>query len=320
MSCNPGSIRIFWAGEAVLPDFNIFDYAITPNYNFSFMDRSARRVYKLLTYEIHQEINDLTLDEAKTLITGKKCFCNFLYSNGMAAPYRDKLFHAVSEYKRVDSLGPYLNNVNTLITLGGGGGMRKSYVWASASIEIKSHYKFSIACENARFYGYTSEKLLTSFAAHTVPIYWGNPVVAQEYNPEAFINCHNYSSFDELIKRIREIDEDDDLWAYMVSQPWQTEEQQRASEQEDKSYKEFITNIFTQPLDKAKRRPEGTYTDIMYAPCFKRGLPKTRTLSSRIMELVKHPDRIIDKIQRRLSRFYGPKLKTTDINDFFRDD
>ena len=327
---NPDSIRIFFTGEALLPDFNIFDYAVTPNYKFVFMDRSARWIYKLNTYGFSgdtdlifntpfNETNDLTFDAAKSLIRSKKRFCNFMYSHNLGHPYRDKLFHAVSEYKRVDSLGSHLNNVNTLITVNDGGEVYKAG-WTSASVEIKKHYKFSIACENARYYGYTTEKLLTSFAAHTVPIYWGNPVVAQEYNPEAFINCNEYSSFDEIIKRIREIDENDDLWAYMVSQPWQTEEQQRASEQERRSYEEFMTNIFTQPLDKAKRRPEGTYVDGDYTSFFQMGLPKRKTLSERIMGLIMHPGRIIDRIQRRLSRFYGSKLKSTDINDFFKDD
>ena len=325
VSNNPDSIRIFLTGEAILPDFNIFDYAITPNYDFAFMDRFARRLYYFVpSYGTPDGINDLTFNAAKSLITSKKRFCNFLYSNGKAHPYRDKLFHAVSEYKRVESLGPHLNNVNTLITRNGGGGLRLSPDAMNFSAELKSHYKFSIACENARYYGYTSEKLLTSFSAHTVPIYWGNPVVAQEYNPEAFINCHDYSSFDEIIKRIREIDEDDDLWSYMVSQPWQTEEQRRAAELERRSYEEFTTNIFTQPLEKAKRHPKGFWPGI-YEVCFWRGLPEPRTLSSRIMGLVKHPSLIIDRIQRRLIKVFPsldrkPKLKLTDINDFFRDD
>ena len=44
-------------------------------------------------------------------------------------------------------------------------------------------------------------------------------MIEEEYNPKAFINCHRFSSLDEVVAEIRRIDEDDDLWRSMVEEP-----------------------------------------------------------------------------------------------------
>lgn len=170
---------------------------------------------------------------------------------------------------------------------------------------MKSNYKFSIASENATYEGYTSEKLLTSFMAHTVPIYWGNPYAAEEYNPEAFIRCNDYSDFDDVVRRVREIDTNDELWAHIVSQPWQTEEQRRASQKRYESCREFIAHIFTQPLKAAKRRPAGTWPQI-YERNFFEHVTSMRNLTRKICRDI--------GIIIRLSR-----LRKTDIDDFFNE-
>ena len=140
--------------------------------------------------------------------------------------------------------------------------------WQEVSIRLKSKYKFTISAENARADGYTSEKLLTSFLAHSVPIYWGNPYVAEEYNPEAFVNCNDYDNFDGVLKRVKEIDENDELWAHLVSQPWQTEEQRHNSERDFERYKKFMVNIFAQSQDKASRHSEGWFYCEEYGKWF----------------------------------------------------
>ena len=80
--------------------------------------------------------------------------------------------------------------------------------------------------ENAQYKGYNTEKILTSFRAHTIPIYWGDPGIENIYNPKAFINCNKYSSIDEILNIIKEIDNDDEKYIEMVTQPWQTPEQE----------------------------------------------------------------------------------------------
>lgn len=303
-------IRILFSEEAIGPDFMLFDYAVTWNWNLSYMDRTSRLPPYVSRAE---EVNNLSFSEAKALLKrGKKRFCNFIYSNGIAHPNRDKLFHAISAYKKVDSLGRHMNNVNTLIDAKEESdklGLWPS--WYYEGIRIKSKYKFSIASENAIFDGYTSEKLLTSLLAHTVPIYWGNPHVVDEYNPEAFINCNDYKNFEEVVKRVREIDEDDDLWAHIVSQPIHTEAQKKNTKKKREDYLKFITKIFTQPLNEAKRRPEGFWPG--FYDTFSYGGFFAETYRN-ILEPYKIPAKILTRMSRKFLR-----LPVTRIEDFFRE-
>ena len=232
-------VFIYLSGEAVEPDFTIFDYSITCYSLFNDGERAFRLHPNNFWLGAKNYINTFTYQDALNKVKNDNLkFCNFIYSNSQAHETRDKLFYKLSEYKRVDSLGPHLNNVNTQ-------GSRNQGNWQQISIELKSNYKFSIAVENAVFRGYTTEKLLTSFQAHTVPIYFGNPKVTEEFNPEAFINFNDFNNdFDALIARVKEIDEDDELWAKIVSTPWQTEQQVKACEENLNNYHDFLRKIF----------------------------------------------------------------------------
>lgn len=246
-------VKIYLAGECISPDLNLFDYAIVFDQELRDMDRVHRFPPSVLhKRSIVKSVNEITLDKAKNLINSKMKFCCFIYSNRNAHPMRDYLFYEISKYKQIDSLGKHLHNTEIPPTRG-----HKN--WRELSIEMKSKYKFSIAVENASYEGYTSEKILSSFQAHTVPIYWGNPHIGKEYNQEAFIDCSQYESIEEIIQRIREIDENDELWSYMISQPWQTEEQMKETEREVNGYYAFIEHIFSQDICDAHRVPSGTF-------------------------------------------------------------
>jgi alpha(1,3/1,4) fucosyltransferase len=91
--------------------------------------------------------------------------------------------------------------------------------WWQGKIDFIKNYKFTIAFENSRSEGYTTEKILHPFFANSIPIYWGNPVVTREFNPKAFINCNDYENFDQVIERIKELDNNDELYMEMLRQP-----------------------------------------------------------------------------------------------------
>jgi len=86
-------------------------------------------------------------------------------------------------------------------------------------LEFLKGYKFTIAFENSSFPGYTTEKIAEAFTANTIPIYWGNPLVGRDFNPESFINCHNFDSFDKVIDHVIKVDNDDDLYRKYISSP-----------------------------------------------------------------------------------------------------
>ena len=232
-------VFIYHSGEAVEPDFNIFDYAITCNSLFNDGERAFRLHPNIFWLNAKNCTNTFTYQDALNKVKNNNLkFCNFIYSNSQAHEIRDKLFYKLSEYKQVDSHGQHLNNVGTQ-------GSRNDPNAGRILHDIKSKYKFSIAAENAICRGYTTEKLLTSFQAHTVPIYFGNPKVAEEFNPEAFINFNDFNNdFDALIARVKEIDNDDELWAKIVSTPWQTDKQVRDFEDNLNNYHDFLRKIF----------------------------------------------------------------------------
>ena len=248
-------ICVFAPGECILPDLNVFDYGIGYACN-SGDDRIIRRPNrKFLSSFIAKWENPIKdIKQAKRLLNEKKGFCNFIYSNPNGHSNRKMIFDTLSEYKRVDSYGAFLNNMG-LVDSGGD----DLTALVKNSTDIKSRYKFSIAFENACFPGYTSEKVYTSLEAGTIPIYWGNPLVNRDLNPDAIINCSGPDSFSDVVKRIRQIDEDDELWCQMIMQPWLSDEQIRIEKEESDLYYSFLHRLFTENLESLKRRPEGTW-------------------------------------------------------------
>lgn len=259
-------IVIAFPGEFIVPDMNFTDYAIVWNRNLKMDDRIYRKPTMLYYDKLEKWQNDNYKQNSQVLKDRK--FCNFIYSNGNAHPFRDQLFYALNNYKRVESLGHHLNNVGNMPS-------RSNRDWMEQSIELKSSYKFSISCNNHNFVGGIDEKFLTSLAAKSIPIFWGDPTVEVEFNPKAMINCHNYESLDKIVEAVETVDQDDELWYEMVSQPWQTDEQKQITENEITKYREFVTNIFMQDKESARRAGEGTWRDL-YMRWFERHDDKFR--------------------------------------------
>jgi hypothetical protein len=142
------------------------------------------------------------------------------------------------KYKKVNSAGKYLNNT----------GNKK----LENKLEYEMKHKFSIAFENSSRSGYTTEKLINALMAKTIPIYWGNPAIHREFNTKRFINCHDYSSFEDVLEVVKKIDTSDDLYVEMVNQPIQTDAYN--FEEVKRGFDIFIKKIIDQPLEKAFRK------------------------------------------------------------------
>ena len=224
-------IKIYFTGENTVPDFNLCDYAIGFS-EMTFNDRYLRYpLYKLFQYR-----KDLELALSKDNIyktTKKDLFCSFVVSNDNGMKEREAFFKQLCKYKTVSSGGRYLNNI---------GGPVKD------KLEFQSKHKFSIAFENTSSAGYTTEKIVQAFASGSIPIYFGNPNISKEFNENSFINCHHYNNFEEVINRIKEIDNDDVLYNKIIS-----EKITNCDLLSEKELEEFLLHIFSQDLDKAKR-------------------------------------------------------------------
>jgi alpha(1,3/1,4) fucosyltransferase len=234
---NYDCVRIFYTGEDwAKPDFYQCDYALGFDY-LSFDNRSIRfPLYFLYT-------DDYMLAKKKHLISEKEMeekvlFCNFIYSNWTAHRDREFFFDLLSKYKTVDSGGGFRNNLGYRV---------------GNKLEFQKKYKFSIAFENNTSEGYTTEKIIQAFAAQTIPIYWGNPSISKEFNSNAFINCHDFHSFDDVVKKIEEIDNDEQLFRKMLREPIYSEDVNQ-DEIGEKLLLKFLSPIFDSSYDLAFRR------------------------------------------------------------------
>ncbi|MCI9594313.1 MAG: hypothetical protein HFG51_09250 [Lachnospiraceae bacterium] len=247
-------IGVIW--ECASPDLNMFDYALSYDKKMHSSDRLFRLMpyFMFFDYDINICRNEFTIERAERELNKKMGFCNFIYSNPQAYYLRDRIFYKVSSYKKVDALGIHLNNSNVQPT-------RSDTNWKQKSIELKSKYKFSIAAENAKFSGYSSEKLLTSYMAHSIPIYFGDPEICNDYNEKSFVLVTDEMSLDLALEKIINIDNNDDLWMKMIREPWMTEEQIQNAIKSYQDYIKFLNNIFKMPKESAIRRPRGSFID-----------------------------------------------------------
>jgi hypothetical protein len=192
-------IRICYLGENVRPNFRECDYA------FSFELEQSERNTRLPLYRLYPEYPELLKPRRPDEIMAEnRKFCCFLNSND-SAQERLRFFDRLSEYKRVDAGGKTRNNIGYLV---------------KEKLAFFRQYKFSMAFENSQYPGYATEKLMHALVAGTVPIYWGNSAMQEDFNPAAFINCHDYDSFEAVIERVKEVDRDDALYRSYLAAPF----------------------------------------------------------------------------------------------------
>ena len=195
------AVRIFFTGECQTPDFNLCDYAIGFDY-ITFGDRFFRYPLYMLYGDIPELAEKRGGMKAKAEI--KKEFCSFVYSNSKASPLRTEIFKKLSDYRKVNSGGRYMNNIGQPV---------------EDKIEFEARHKFSIAFENSEYPGYTSEKILEAFAAGTVPIYLGDPEINRVFNDKAFINVRDYASIDDVVEKVKNLDKNDEEYLKMLREP-----------------------------------------------------------------------------------------------------
>ncbi len=150
----------------------------------------------------------------------KTKFCNFVYSNSYMRTTKVRMVFCkkLMEYRQVDCPGKSLNNMPRLLPLpyGTGAAGEEGH---RAKRDFLAHYKFTIAFENGSVPHYISEKIFHPLRVVSIPIYWGCPEIAQYINPDCFINCHDFSSFDDVIQEVLKIDSDQQLYESYLRAP-----------------------------------------------------------------------------------------------------
>ena len=270
---NQNKIYLFLPGESISPDFNLFDYAVGFD-PIEFNDRYIQ-IHPLSFFNRYWNFGNF-FGLRSGIESEKRSFCNFIYSNPRSHPFRDEFFFALNKSLSVDSLGNHLNNKDLGIK-------RKDYSqsnWRQDKIQIQAKYKFSIAFENQRSSGYVTEKLLTSYLAGTIPIYWGAPDVGLCFNDASFVNVCDYNSPEEAIDKVLEINSDEGLFRNILSEPLLLTHQIELFIEKDYQLRRFFQKVFDQrSLSSKLCRPVGTYNDYYRCELARSFSPDSNVLS-----------------------------------------
>lgn len=219
-------VKVFYTGENITPNFSWCDYAI----GFDYLDFGDRYL-RIPQYAIQPNFSNLYQEREYNVDLFNRKFCNFVYSNNEAIPLRNIFFQELCKYKQVDSGGRVMNNIGGLV---------------DDKLEFISKYKFTIAFENSAYPGYTTEKLVEPMISQSLPIYFGNPLVDRDFNPDAFVWVKDKFDIKRAIEEVIYLDMDIESYMRKLSNPpMRTTDFQDV----DNLILTFIGHIFENKLD-----------------------------------------------------------------------
>jgi hypothetical protein len=224
----PNAVTVYYSNEPYYPEEilvkNIFDFSMS---NFFINSENHIRFpsYYMYIYEFIRVglIDGFSFFQKENRdIPIKSSFCSFVSRslNGK----RGEFFKKLNEYKKVETnVFPY----NDFTIPFDNSGFNSS----KPKIEFIKKYKFNISFENnfrgaypsfpnaklnngflIDMGGLISEKIIEPFVSGVVPIYWGSEMVSTEFNNQTFLNYYDFKNDNELIDKIIELDNNDDLY------------------------------------------------------------------------------------------------------------
>lgn len=176
-----------------------------------------RSNYKKIMFDQKTQSQDQDQNENEKKFctyTSKKKFCAYMYSYDV--PYRVELFHTITKYKKVDSLGKSCNDDSKKYD-------RETYnsdeTYNDIAVNKYLEYKFVLALENSIKNGYVTEKLINPILANSIPIYAGPKDIFEFINKKRVIYTHDFPNYEELLKYIEIVDNDDYLYNQIINEP-----------------------------------------------------------------------------------------------------
>ncbi len=203
-------VKIFLTGENHAADLNHFDYALTHEPVED--DRRHRFPYWQSGPLFNPAIRELAVHQpepisADELAAEQRDFCAFICRNDVCRK-RNNLVRHLNALRKVNCAGPFMNNVGFLLPKGG-----------THKFDYQRKHYFSVAYENEAATGYQTEKILDALLSRSIPLYWGNPRVEDEFNPDAFVHARRFASEKALIRHILELAEDPVRMAAIINAP-----------------------------------------------------------------------------------------------------
>jgi hypothetical protein len=198
-------LRILFCAEYAIPNIEDCDYCFS-QHHAAYWGKNYRLpmyvFWKNFGLDYDQLLKPKNFDQIKAKKTN---FCSFVVSSPLGSKKRVNFMQKLSNYKQVDSGGRLLNNINGCVT---------------DKMQFLENYKFNISFANGIASGYADEKIVEPMFANSIPIFWGNPQIDKDFNPESFINCHDYHNEESVIQEIKRVDQDDELYRAYLQQPW----------------------------------------------------------------------------------------------------
>jgi len=209
------------------------------NYSISF-DPHTDNNYHLPLWQVYLILRPELKDKLFNRINHESFdkFCSFTVSNGNNF-FRNGFFDQLNAYKYVNSYGRFRTNDQGLQKISHGGYWRDAKFTFFCNIK----HKFSIAFENNSYPGYTTEKIMDAFLGASIPLYWGDPKIKEDWNEKAFINVMKFYNKD-LMEYIKFIDNDDNEFFKMYNEPIFIPEQRKKHLQNIENFESwFIQKI-----------------------------------------------------------------------------
>lgn len=200
---HPRALKVLLQHENRHPDFSSYHYAI----GLRTLDhpRWFRMPLYVRTCTAQQLIK--APDFAARALAGKQKFCTLVATNAnqIRVWRRLAVADALDLRKPVDFGGPYRNNVGGPV---------------ADKLAFYEPYRFAIAFENGGMRGHSTEKITDAMVAGCIPVYWGNPQIAAEFNPKSFVNAYEFDSLSALVDRVMEIENSPALYEQYLREPY----------------------------------------------------------------------------------------------------
>jgi len=194
-------LKVYLTGENMRPDFNECDLAFTP-FEIVGEPRAIRLPYYAQALrDPGRLLRPAGFDPSAAL--DRPGFCAFVVSNPKS-PERNAFFRLLNRRRRVDSGGRHFNNI--------GGPVADKMAFIRG-------YRFCVAFENTSSPGYVTEKLVEPLLAGSIPLYWGDPEVARDFDPGCMVNLAAFPDFAAAADHVLALDADREARLRLLRSP-----------------------------------------------------------------------------------------------------
>ena len=169
-------------------------------------------------------LEDLSHRTSPLLVPEKK-FAGYATSH-CKAPHRSAFYDFVARrYKPAHFLNKRCGRDDLSLNDDRKSDRRDETSWLTNIARDLSEFKFAIVFENADVPGYVTEKMLAARISGAIPVYYGNEVVYNIFNRDAFIDCtprHEETletSYERCLAKMREVDANETAWREMYAAP-----------------------------------------------------------------------------------------------------